>query len=232
MNKKDSEIFIKAIEFLDNHPAVNKGEDYSFFTNNLSWGVYLTCKNGIYKDHISIPDNKVIVRVYEDDPKYNFFKHLKKTKGFRKGDFVKVSYKEYYGYDWKYDHIEYHCDYSIFKFLNNIGMSVYDCNNWMALEGESFISAHSFEEIIITAARSVKDNYGDFNRDSFTSKIEKDNTKKSITKFINSLKSSKTVLMNGVDVDRPSWGEINSRWWDWYKITDHCKKNWQQYAEK
>ena len=95
----------------------------------------------------------------------------------------------------------------------------------------------TFEDLINNIAIAVKKNYGSFTFDDFLTEAEKlnHNTESMFTPVKTSAKDVKNnpflkdctrFIRNSKYMD-VSLGELNLRWWNWYRSTEHYKKNWQ-----
>lgn len=218
-----------AIEFLHWHPAVNSG--YSFL-NAFDWWASEVCKNDCVKDIHEKP-SQVLVRAYEKSKLYNKFKS-KYAEIDSKGNYdgwIDIPYKEVYGYDWEFHKFKYCADFSIYRFImpknptrRNMLLG-YDL--YQAYSG-GYVTANSFEELIIECAKVVKKNYGNFRIYDFETKEEKENHSKEdcFLHLPSKLGEAFTELKHNPNYIDVYDGVLNLRWWDWYMKTDHFQKNW------
>lgn len=255
---KDYELSVKvqkAINFLNNHPAV--GCTYDFIGDNFIWYLIDVCKNNQYRDiHEKDPKN-ITVKIYKNHKAYC----KKEDQEFFKGKFeqffdkykiddddidLDVPYREVYGCDWEYDHTEYIGEYSFFKFnpdkdlidfyIDKKGIRPEDVLTMLSSESTSYeryqggyIKANSFEELIIKTAADVKEKYGDFGYNSFI-KDEEKNSKDEEPFFFKPLNdgsgcSEMISNPNYIIVDEHT---KNLRWWEWFKGTEEYEKYWKK----
>ena len=92
--------------------------------------------------------------------------------------------------------------------------------------------ADNFEQLIIKISEQVKKDYGDFQYEDFYTEEEKEHNKNQQFCFfepIDKLDSKGRPYSRMVINDnyiRLTDAELNLRWWDWYRTTEHYKKHW------
>jgi hypothetical protein len=219
-----------AKHFLLWHPAIGE-----YFDNRLfSYYLMRVCKNG--EDEHS----KNFIQIRYDQKRANPFKaEFKKKYKAKELEETPVfctldkKYKEVYGKEWEYDHVEYWWDLCFIVYEGSLARNSKDYLNpikWGAFQLTHGTSL-SFEQCLINAAKEAKESLGDFTDNEFYTKEEKDNHKN--TKIF--LPDSKGK--NGYVRWNPKWinvnhGILNRRWLKWFKDTPYCTKNWDKRFNK
>jgi hypothetical protein len=148
----------EAANFIDDHPAFagysRSGE------GSLCIGRWKACKNGVSWE----PGGNPRIYLYDGDERYDEFESDEDGE-------VCVGYREYYGYDWEYDHVETwieggNCFWEKVDSLHH---------NWHSIEinGERWfddyyhdyeldVSGESYGHALIKFAEKVKEKYGDW----------------------------------------------------------------------
>ena len=162
---------IKAREFLQSHPAIggaDKGEVIYCYAQEV-------CKRGINElGSITVWNTPTNRKKFAKDFEKRYSKEeLAKNKLCS----IYKTYKQVYGEDWKFDHVEYWWETTFQVFDGSIER---DSNDWMDYkhwQGYCHGSGGtlSMEEAYIAAAQFVKETLGDFKYDSFITEIEKEN---------------------------------------------------------
>ena len=148
----------EAANFIDDHPAFagcrRSGE------GSLCIGRWKVCKNGVSWE----PGGNPRIYLYEGDARYDEFEKDEDGE-------VCVGYREFYGYDWEYDHIETWIEGGncFWKKIDSLH------HNWHSIEinGERWfddyyhdyeldVSGESYGHALIKFADKVKDKYGDW----------------------------------------------------------------------
>jgi len=140
MNRDLGKIIKAELDFLENHPALNRDwiDDYTFMNNNLNICVEQICKNEIFG-----PVDKNDRTFLNEDLKF-------------------CTYKELYGEDWIYNDTRYFADFGL-NYYN------FETEEWEVIEHIEYefdgytLSGKTFEELIINIARCVRNNFGKFN---------------------------------------------------------------------
>lgn len=225
---------IRARQFLMNHPALgncDRGCD------ELYYSIQEVCKRGITESGpISVWNTPANLKRFEKD----FLKRYSKEE-LAKNNLCSIykSYKEVYGEDWKFDHVEYWWETTFHVFEGSVDR---ESNDWMDYKkwqnyahGEA--GALTIEEAYIDAAKFAKETLGDFGYDSFVTEIEKENHKKhrafgfvKIDKYATNKytgeKEYYREMKNNSKHLFVSNGMENRRWLKWFIGTPYCKKNW------
>ena len=104
-------------------------------------------------------------------------------------------------------------------------LEYYPQHAYQAYQG-GYISADTFEELLIKTAEDVKEKYGDFNHESFLTDAEKKNHKEQMAFTFTELDNGYHSFDNNPDYIEVRDSTINQRWIDWLKTTDYWKKHW------
>ena len=110
----------KAVDFLNEHPALNVYNG-SFFSQFTFWTNEI-CKNGEHKDSFLKDPNKVTVSFYRGSDGFEKYKdeYFDDEDGREEEydffDSVDVPYKVVYGYEWELDKYQYAGEFCIFRF--------------------------------------------------------------------------------------------------------------------
>ena len=286
-NFKTMEKYREAVNFLNDHPAVNTHSG-SFFSQLTFWTNQI-CRNGIVKDDFCKDDKKVMVSFFYGSEGFNKYKDEYFDREEREGelqifDHVDVPYSVVYGYDWKLDKYQYAGDCCLFRFNKNclenyicikafkdcslgeefsgirlnmlksqiteqelkdnfIGVvkDIREDGHW--LRGREFYRAYqgiyvesdTWEEMVIDMAEKVKKNYGNFSYMDFYTDEEKENNAKEDVAFFEKIEDDEHEGMSKMIFNEKfihvSDAELNLRWWEWYKTTEHYEKNWKETIE-
>ena len=219
--------FELALEFLNNHPAMNC-ESYSFFGWNLSWGINQTCKNNYHKMLFETAE-KLHVIVTNKDEKFEYF--LKKYGDEEDRDYVYVPYREVYGCEWEYKKHQYNGRYSLFRY--DAEMHRRYCPDsregnhmcYTRYEGGSKY-AETFEDLIIDIADEVKVDFGNFSYDSLLTDAEKENHSNCYSFVFKPVGDGLSEMLPNNDYIFVSDGKLNTRWWNWFESTEKFKKTY------
>ena len=217
----------KAVEFLDNHPALVSPYLGDFFSCQ-SLAIYPVCKNGYYAGDISV----------EIDPEHADWEKYKDRRDEDEDDFVFIPYEEYFGESWKADRVEYFCEIDFFAYRETGDKEkdssyIYETlNNWMRYHGFC-ITGDSFEDVFIKAAKKVKEIYGDFDdHDDWLTEEEKKNHEENQFFLEGKKIEAGTVVKLNPQRIHVKPHVINRRWLMWFKETDYCKENWVNEFDK
>ena len=224
-----------ALNFLEVHPAMN-----GIFTDVMSslwFSIQTVCKRGYCEQA------RNAVRVYKNSKDAHRFKaeFEKELKDYNEeelktqGPFVSidVSYKKLFGEDWKFDHVEYWGELSFYMFQGKpTEKKNIDTKNWQTYCGVE-AGGRTFEEMIVNITKKFKQAFGNFARDDFLTKKEKDNNKGKMPWHFKPYKrKGSTVrysrMVRNRDYMHINDAELNLRWQKWYKTTKHYKENWAQ----
>jgi len=220
-----------AICFLEEHPAIGPMFDVfqalRFSINPVCKRSYLECAKSGVTIRLSSKHAKRFKKEFEKELKEYTEEELKTCKPLVS---IKVPYKDLFGEEWKFDHIEYWADMVFYKFEGK-KEEYMDQKKWTAIEAIRCIPAsRTFEEMIVKVARQFKKIYGDFDCDDFLTKREKQNHKKEMAMLL--VDKATTPAGNKIShmISNPkyikvTYGEINQRWFKWFKTTDYYKKN-------
>jgi hypothetical protein len=226
---------IKARSFLQSHPAIG----WSTKEGDLFFSIHEVCKRGISEDGpITVWNTPTNRKKFKKD----FDKRYDKEE-LDKNPLCSIykKYKDVYGEEWKFHHIEYWWETSFSVFEGDVSR---ESNEWMDMTKWQNYEHGSggtltLEEAYIDAANIAKKTLGDFYYDSFINDIEKENHKKHHR--FNLKKSDKKGTFNPftgrneeltelVDNNKHlnvSNGMQNRRWLNWFFKTPYCKKNWK-----
>lgn len=220
----------KAMQFLENHPALHRA-GHSFFDYNFRFWISHVCVNGHHKDFYEKAD-AVVVRLRPEDELFDkFFKDYKDDDDDRDDPFCNISvpYEKIYGRAWSHHKSVYVGEYSLVKFDKpNEDVNIFDYKYWTAYQGGR-CKADTFEDLMVAIADDARSVYGDFGWQSLHTEEEivnhakehpwiKDDSQKDDIPFYATKKNP-----NYIEVPETV---INLRWWDWYRKTDHYQVNW------
>jgi hypothetical protein len=206
--------FYEAYQFIENHPAL-LGNIFNGI-RGLEVLVYKCCKNGVTQHspiYLYRKDNeflKFLGKGHDEDihPENPEF------------DEITVRYEDFYGYKWKFDHIEFQVEG---------GAHYYDTQSDIKWHWNRFAdrkvcvrSARTYEEAIILFAKNVKEVYGDYSYSEFD-----DNTiipdwivenNKKFPVFDIDLDNFASFFKDGKFNRNPNnihlkWEEVNALWW-------------------
>lgn len=226
MNKNESldfelmEEFKVAFAFLSDHPA---------FVDNFPYKLWIyparVCVNGYDLDGLEEKN----IKIYSDNPKYKIIRRSARIEDIdNSSSSVEVEYKKYYGYEWKYDHIE---------FWMELGECRWDKNSKILIDWHNLdldIKAHTYEEGVIKLAKIVKDKFGNFSTygknsiipewiEEYNKNKEPFFTRKIKGKGLYSMKTNPEYLCL-------TSSEINEIWWQTYYLkTPDARKKFNDY---
>ena len=222
----------KALDFLNEHPATNGDLP---FVNALWWSAYPVCKNGEPKEDY-VPVKKTSVYINKGTKLFERFKD--RFLDDPEDTFMHVPYREVYGCEWEFAKYVYSGEFSIYRAdaasLSKRKKSEYYAYPMYGAYQGGFARKDSFEEMIIECARIVKRDYGNFTRNDFLTKEEVENHRIERCFFTEDcIHEGKPAYQL---VDNPKYinvtnEQLNLRWWEWYKTTKHCLKNWKWIVE-
>jgi len=225
---------IKALDFLRCHPAFST----DVFGDSLFDGAWFMmtecCKRGRTdysgKHGVTIYRGDKGWRKYED----RFEEEHKDDKDTPKNlQNIDISYEEWYGEPWKFDHVEYWYETTFFIFEGNpygAIMEHSDYHKWGRYAGPQG-GANTFEDMVINCAKKVKRAFGDFDDfKDFRLPEEIANHKEQDSFNFRDIKSGKSkgffrMIKNKDSLDVYN-GLVNVRWLKWFMTTDYCKKHW------
>lgn len=211
---------VKALAFLDSHPAYICGYSESFLqTQNIC--MYAVCKNGIDEN------SKRCTCVNRGEKGWEKFQ-----KRFEKDEsYIYVNYKEKFGYPWKFDSVRYFYEADFFAFVGDpySFKSYTDLKNYNRYHGFTG-NDKSFEQAIISCKKRTVKLFGNFCHDDMMTEEEKINHKTEQCFFFNEIKSGKNRGYSRL-VNNPKWidvsyGLMNLRWLKWFSQTPYCRDNW------
>lgn len=237
MNQEMYTRFSAAMDFLNDHPAVNRETTGNFFYH---WAFFASdvCKNGIPRCDMKPEDVTVSVKwgkpgfekyceKYPDD-----VREVKDRDGIVIHSSVYVPYADIYGEPWKFGGTEYGADYSIYKFSGKLHSRSTRDQQYDAYEG-GFLYRATFEDVVIALADTIKCKFGDFRADDFLTDVEKANHDQyNCFTFIPCPDEAgcKMMLKNPDHMDVP-FSVLNLRWWDWFKKTDVYARDYKLCCE-
>lgn len=216
MTKDQMTEFYDAYNFLENHPAL-LGDLFSG-VSSISTQVAKCCKNGFSKLDI--------IHVYRNDEGYEDYL----GRGFREEssdldpsfDNIWVPYKERYGEDWSFDHVEVWIEGGPHFYVKG-GHYGKDWGWQRYHDYDLDSSGNTYEEAIIEFANNFKNKYGDYH----SSEYEKNTVVPQWIVEHNKInkpypKNLKDVFKNGKINRNPknihlSDKEINTIWWEMYR---------------
>lgn len=225
--------FELALEFLNNHPAINT-ESYSFFSSNIAWHVDQMCKNKVSKMLYETPE-KLCVILCKDEPNFELMKQKYGEPDDK--DYIYVPYREIYGCEWLYAKHQIYSNYSIFRYdkrLHDRYCKELLNPNYLAFmryEMKSTI-ADTLEDLTIEIADEVKMNLGDFSYDDFLTEAEKENHKNVPSFIFKPIEDGMSEMLSNDSYISVRDAELNLRWWDWFKNTDYCKNKYSWIFEE
>ncbi len=206
----------KALQFLNNHPAfINISSD---FFSNQSFCISAFCKNR--EDEGS----KNCVVINKGDPGWQKFKSKFKDEE----TYIYATYKEKYGYPWKFDHVEYfiETDFFVFRGDPNKKNDEYNFKKYHRYHG--FCTwGKSFEDAVLKCKRKVVSVFGNFCTFKMLTDEEKENHKKEEVFFFSQTDANGycNLITNKNYIHVPDC-LINLRWLKWFSKTPYCIKNW------
>jgi hypothetical protein len=217
--------------FLNNHPAINR--DLGDFLNiNFNWWLDDYCKHNIVKETCENIET-MTVDVFSNEDNYQKFYNKYADENNDKDhpcDYLNVPYVEIYGELWSYYRTLYCGNYSWFTYSPNKKYPKISNLQYEAYEG-SFIRAETWEELIIKVADDVKEKFGDFKSEDFYTEKEKENHIKE--EYFNRIPIEHNNQIKMFTLKRNkkyievSQGQLNLRWFDWFKTTKYFKDNWE-----
>jgi hypothetical protein len=222
-----------ALYFLREHPAF-AFENGDSLCSGLYFSMSPCCKHGYLEDA-----RKHGVTVYQGDKHFNEFSDLL-VQQYTEEELndpsehlsVEVPYERMFGEPWVYDHMEYWYEITFFVFEGNPYCleNNWDIKKWGRYGGPSG-SANTFEEMLIKAAKDVKEVFGDFNTcDHFHTPSEKRNQSTEEFCFwlpVENEPHMREMKSNEKFVDVYN-SLINLRWVEWFMTTDYAKENWKE----
>lgn len=153
--------FYESYHFIENHPAFINESWYSGI-DSLTIAVSKCCKNNI--------SEYGGIYVSEDNPRFKEFVD-KNYKWARKGnDQILVPYEDYYGYKWRYDHVDFWVEGGASRYVNSKNINSFSKEDWYwerTHDDRLNCSGSTYEEAIVSFAKLVKENYGDFSKREF-----------------------------------------------------------------
>ena len=224
---------INALDFLRNHPAISPEVLGDSHFDGMWFYMAKCCKRGksdACKRGVSIYRGEKGWRKFEDRFEEEYKDDTDTLKGLQSID---VSYEEKYGEPWVFDHVEYWYETTFFVFDGNPYYDLkyhMDYKNWNRYAGPQG-GANTYEDMLISCARKVKKELGNFSLyKDFTTDEEKANHKKHSGFNFKKIKSGKhkgfSRMLRNSDYVHVDNGLINLRWLKWFIETDYCKKNW------
>lgn len=193
------------------------------------------CKNGEIKDTYVKGSNPDIMLYRSHDRFQEFFEKCDNTDdNYVDNDSIYVPYKKLYGCAWKYDHSMFTGEYCIYKFMPDRAgdrefkyMPAYCYERYSGGAGED----ETYEGMILDIAGDVLDKYGDFSFDDFLTDAEKKNHADNDMFFMIPEEHENFGMCCRME-DNKNYIHvpghvINSRWWDWYRKTDHYDEHWK-----
>jgi len=227
MTGKKAKEYIKAINFLQNHPGLSE-----FIYYNVEFYPYMICKNKV-NDEFANGNPNIIID--SKDKKYS--KLVKKFPPDEPNDFIIVPYKDYYGYSWKFHKMEYFFGIS-FQIFNQTAFEKnkrheYDYENYFQKYYGTSFNTDTIEDGYIKIAKWVKENLGDWSRyDFYTPEEIKNHTNN--TPFFSIPYNKKTngklyykMESNSKWITVYDW-QLNLRWAKWLKTTEYWRKTWEK----
>jgi hypothetical protein len=219
----------EALNFLECHPAMNDN-----IWPVIPWfSIQTVCKRGYCESA------KRGVRVYRDSKDAPRFKKEfdEELKEFNEAEIkqqgalisIDVPYKKLFGEEWKFDHVEYWGELTFYMFSGKpTGKRWFDRANWQGYCGVE-AGGRTFEEMIVKITEKFKKAYGDFDKQDFLTKEEKENNKnKSPFDFKPFVKDGirYSRMLSNKEYKHVNDAELNLRWQKWFKTTENYKKNW------
>ncbi len=206
------------LNILNNHPAIT-GSTNDFMSIGAFW---------ISSCSVEGHDEQGPITLYRTNEKD--FQRFKRKFG-KDRDTIYVSYKEYYGYEWEYDHTEYSVDVPFTVFIGDFDKrsDIYDSHCWQSYNG-FWVNEKSFDELILVCRLKVQDLFGKFNKsfDQMKTPGEIKNNKEEECFFHKKIKNKPLheMIINDkfMHVNAPIH---NRRWLRWFITTDYCKKTWK-----
>lgn len=226
---------IKALDFLRSHPAISWNDGDSLFSG-LWFDMVECCKNGKSScvEHYGID-------VFKGEDgwekwKYKFEQEYKDDQDLTFQS-VNVSYEEYYGEKWKFDHVEYWYELTFFVYTGDVYVDDYGVNSYLKQENWSRYSgpmggATSFDKMLIDIANKVKEVFGDFNYVKIQSNLYTPEETEWMHKKYHNVKltlkelNSDSFSKNNIDLHV---GIMNLRWLKWFMETEYAKEQWGSY---
>ena len=224
-----------ALNFLEGHPAMSC--IVIDVMSSLWFSIQTVCKRG-YSDYACKS-----VKVYKNSKEASRFKDRfdKELKNYNEeelktqGPFVSidVSYKELFGEEWAFDHVEYWGELSFYMFKGNpTDKNNIERKNWQSYCGVE-AGGRTFEEMIVKITEKFKEAFGKFDKYDFLTKEENENNKDKEPFIFKQVKREGSSLKYSTMVRNRKYKHVNDaglnlRWQKWYKTTKHYKKNWER----
>lgn len=223
---------IKSLDFLRDHPGVNNDLLGDSLFDGLWFYMAKCCKRG------KAESCKKSMQIYRGEKNWHKFKDRfdKEKESDEDTDFqhISVTYEEYYGEPWVFDHVEYWYEttFSVFQGDPFDDRQYMEYKNWGRYAGPEG-GANTFEDMLIQCERKVRRAFGSFNHlDKRLYLPEELNNNKSNRMFsLKKITSGKNK--NGSELIREDEyvdvndGLLNLRWLKWFVETDYCKKHWE-----
>jgi len=220
----------KALYFLREHPAVNNDVMGDSLFDGAWFHMSKCCKRGKdehCKRSMTIHRGEKGWRRFKD----RFDKELEDGES-KSLQSIYLTYEEWYGEPWVFDHVEYWYETTYFAFSGNpFHKSEYmDYKNWNRYGGPEG-GANTFEDMLIKCARQVRKAFGSFDHEDkrlyLPEELANNKAQRMFhnLKFENGSRLSCPLKRNAEYID-VNEGLINLRWLKWFVETDYCKKNW------
>jgi hypothetical protein len=154
MTKEESFKFYEAYNFIDMHPAFC-GPMFRDGSRSVEARIFQSCKNDI--------DNLSPIFVYEEHTRFQEFlnKGLTESKVDDKVYEIWVPYKDYYGYEWEFDHVEVRMCGGAWVYVEFEGNWVWQQSGLIETVGTSY------EEAFVKFADEAWKLYGDWSKSEY-----------------------------------------------------------------
>jgi len=219
---------LNALDFMRSHPAFSPELLGDSLFDGTWFHMTKCCKRG------KSDSSRKFMTVYRGQKGWKRFKK-KFDREYKDSDEklefqnITVSYKEFYGEPWKFDHVEYWYETTFFVYDGN----PYDqdaCRDYKywSRHSENHGGAYTFEDALIKQAREMKQLYGSFCHDDFITKAEINNQNKNHMFKHDILDTSNrhTLCERNPKYLNVTNGMTNLRWLKWFITTDYCKKDY------
>lgn len=230
--------FEKSYNFLVNHPAF-----CGHFHNCFSYYVEKVCKHGYSKtDYINLyKDDKYFKKYYKMWLKnkkscevvgMKYYKN-KSNIPFEDVYKIEVKYEDYYGYKWKYNHVQYWSELAIVRLYINEEKQYILPQTFLIKT--SFKEKGNFERLIIEVAKYVKKELGNYKMEekyfkSIPSWIKDYNTEEHKKDFFIKLKKNEKTGQMSYTINKhynPVYfdeKDYNALWWNEFGINKFDKQ--------
>jgi len=219
---------VKALEFLNNHPALHDGHSCHSVLSTHNVFCYEVCDHGL----------QLLDPVTVKPPHSKYYEYCKKLNRGKPEirDEILLTHQQYYGTKWKFHHVEWGMDISIMIYGGDSFDHQLNDTGWSRYLGFT-VYGKSFNDVILKAAKRVAKELGNFHSDDFLSTVERENHHKvhpfkwTVSDVKDSVTGEELYDMNPnpkyIDVTQE---KKNRRWLRWW-INQRSSRNLKYFYE-